>query len=157
MIIPYPTQQVVNFCLPSASAIASLGATNGLTSAFGGAAQTLSRVVGDLQIAYPVIAGGTGAAMLVALFYVWLLKAVAGALIWGSILLVLGGAAAFAYFLVTSGQAALTSTTTSTNMANALLYSGYAMAGLTFSAFFVHADEQSIFVRSPLTESIFAA
>jgi hypothetical protein len=162
MILPYPTQQVMNFCVPSAAAIATLGSNNAVTSSFSGAAQVLSRVMGmhlfdycalcdcstrvnvglmdfsgDLEIAWPVMAVGVGASMVIAMLYVWLLKFVAGGLIWGSIVLVLGGGAAFAYFLVNSGQTALNSVSTSTNMANALLYSGYIMAGLVFIFFCV--------------------
>ncbi len=132
MIVPYPSQQVLNFCVPTTAAIQAIAA-NTVSSSFSSTASQFTRVMGDLNVCWPVLAGCGAGAILVALLYVFLLQCMAGLLVWGAICITIVMGAAMAFFMVQTGTnpSSVSSLGGSTN-ALVLTYAGYTLGALVF-------------------------
>jgi choline transporter-like protein 2/4/5 len=94
VVTVYPTEEYLDsYCLPSSNSPVQI-------SGFNDGANKFSRQIGDLQTAIPVIGASIGIALLMAFFYISLMKCCVGVLVWGTIGGIIVGGFYLAYNLL---------------------------------------------------------
>lgn len=134
MMIPYETEPFLNFCLPSANSTKVL-VDSAISSQFGSVTNMFGRIIGDLNVAWPIILACGAGSFLLAFVYVMLMTVLASVLIWGAILLILASGGGLSYLLLTTSWN--TPASSAGTNALAMLIAGYAAGGVTFVFFCV--------------------